>query len=62
MPIPPANAWETDWDDLIEPHHVDLLKGLAWCAGLEADRDLARALAVLALSAYRKMPGTGADG
>ena len=46
-------------DDLLQPPHVDLLKGLAWCAGLEADRDLARALAALALSAYRKVPGQG---
>jgi hypothetical protein len=53
------NEWEPHYDDLIEPQHVDLLRGLAWCAGLEADRDLARALAALALSAYRKVPGKG---
>ncbi|MDG3002213.1 DUF4132 domain-containing protein [Paludisphaera mucosa] len=58
-PSPRQNAWEPDYDQLIEPHHVDLLRGLAWCAGIEADRDLARALAALALSAYRKIPGKG---
>ena len=56
---PRENQWEPPYHDLIEPHHVDLLKGLAWCAGLQADRDLARALAALALSAYRKLPGRG---
>ncbi len=58
-PKPRQNPWEPPYDDLIEAHHVDLLKALAWCAGFEADRDLARALAALALSAYRKVPGKG---
>jgi Domain of unknown function (DUF4132) len=56
---PRQHPWEPPYDDLIEPRHVNLLRGLAWCAGLEADRDLARALAALALSAYRKIPGKG---
>jgi hypothetical protein len=57
--IPRENQYEPDWNELIQPHHVDLLKGLAWCAALEADRDLARLLAALVLSAYRKVPGKG---
>jgi hypothetical protein len=52
-------AWGPSRDDLIRPSHVDLLKSLAWCAGLREDRDLARALTTLALSAYRKVPGVG---
>ncbi|AMV38321.1 DUF4132 domain-containing protein [Planctomyces sp. SH-PL62] len=56
---PRAIQWEVLQVDSIDPHHVDLLKGLAWCAGLQTDRDLARALAALALSAYRKIPGRG---
>src|SRR5207248_4190151 len=39
--------------------HVELLRGLAWCCALREDAELARALARLALSAYRKVPGTG---
>ena len=59
VPIPPRTPWDPPRDDLIEPQHVELLKGLAWCAGFKTDRDLARALAALALSAYRKIPGHG---
>jgi hypothetical protein len=43
---------------IIEPH-AEILKGLAWCCGQFEDRDLARALTALALSAYRKVPGIG---
>lgn len=46
-------------DQLIKDPHVELLRGLAWCAGLREDADLARALTRLALSAYRKVPGKG---
>ncbi|WP_337175210.1 DUF4132 domain-containing protein [Paludisphaera sp.] len=56
---PRGQAWEPSHDDLIEPHHVNMLKGLAWCAAMSADRDLARSLAGLALSSYRKVPGKG---
>ena len=56
---PRRNRWEPPTDDLIEPPHVELLKGLAWCASLEDDRDLARALAALVVSSYRKIPGRG---
>jgi hypothetical protein len=35
------------------------LKGLAWCAGLLDDRDVARGLAALALAGYKTQPGTG---
>jgi hypothetical protein len=46
-------------DQLIIDPHVELLRGLAWCCGLREDAELARALARLALSAYRKIPGKG---
>ena len=59
-PIPPgARVQQSDWDHQIREHHVNLLKGLAWCATLEPHRDLAHALSTLALSAYRKVPGKG---
>lgn len=35
------------------------LKGLAWACALAPDAELARALAALAISAYRKLPGIG---
>jgi hypothetical protein len=56
---PEPNTWEQYQAELIEPDHIALLKGLAWCSGFEADRELARALTALALSAYRKIPGRG---
>jgi hypothetical protein len=44
---------------LMHECNVDILRGLVWlCAGRE-DRDVARALATLAISAYRKVPGVG---
>lgn len=54
------NVWEPpDQTDFIAPPHADLLKGLAWCCGVAGDRHLAHALTVLAVSAYRKVPGRG---
>ncbi len=50
---------EAHHHDLVFAPHVELLRGLAWCCGLKEDADLARALARLALSAYRKVPGKG---
>jgi hypothetical protein len=59
QPIPHQNQWQPDYDQLIKDPHVELLRGLAWCCGLREDAELARALARLALSAYRKIPGKG---
>lgn len=53
------HQWAPDRDHLIEEPHVELLRGLVWCCGLKEDADLARAVARLALSAYRKVPGKG---
>ncbi len=46
-------------DNLIIPPHVEMLRGLVWCCGFREDADLARAVAKLAISAYRKIPGKG---
>jgi hypothetical protein len=59
QPIPQQHVWGPDYDQLIKEPHVELLRGLAWCCGLRADAELARALTRLALSAYRKIPGKG---
>jgi Domain of unknown function (DUF4132) len=43
----------------IDVKNADILKGLVWlCADLD-DREIARALGQLAISAYRKLPGIG---
>ncbi len=39
--------------------HMDILRGLAWMCGLAEDRELARALTALAISAFKKVPGLG---
>jgi hypothetical protein len=59
----PITDWNREWQPdpnqlIIEPH-ADILKGLAWCCGLREDKELARALTALALSAYRKVPKIG---
>jgi hypothetical protein len=52
------------WFPLIEnprttDAQMDILKCLCWLASAHADADMARALARLAISAYRKVPGVG---
>lgn len=51
-----------DWrgsEDYLNDKNADILKGLVWlCADL-ANAELARSLSQLAMSAYRKIPGTG---
>jgi hypothetical protein len=58
-PLERRNAWEPDYEHLIIQPHVELLRGLVWCAGLREDAELARSISRLALSAYRKIPGKG---
>lgn len=53
------NEWDPQFDQLIIPQHVELLRGLVWCCALEEDLEIARALGRLAMSAYRKIPGKG---
>ena len=74
-PVPSEHEWGGDVP--IIAMHVTLLRALVWCAGFEADRDLARVLTAFALGAYQKrllglgnaavtalgiMPGMGAIG
>jgi hypothetical protein len=59
IPIERQNRWEPDYDHLLREPHVELLRGLVWCCGFQEDAELARAVARLALSAYRKVPGKG---
>ena len=43
----------------LEAANSDILKGLVWTCGQEEDPEMARALSALALTAYKKIPGTG---
>jgi hypothetical protein len=44
---------------LLQERNADILKGLVWLCGEHGDRDLARVLTALAISAYRKVAGIG---
>lgn len=46
-------------EQMMEPINVDVLRALVFLCAEEEDRDVARALASLSLSAYRKLPGIG---
>jgi hypothetical protein len=43
----------------ISDAHADILRGLAWICGLFEDKEMARAVGALAVSAYKKIPGQG---
>ena len=59
QPIESWNQWQPDPNQMIYPVNADILKALVWlCAGRE-DKEIARALMALAVSAYRKVPGVG---
>jgi len=46
------------WNGLLDLHQ-DTLKGLLWCSSLVEEPKLARAIADLAISTYKKVPGVG---
>ncbi len=52
-------AWIPDPNLLIIEPHAAVLKGLAWCCAAVDNKNIARALRDLALSAYKKVPGVG---
>lgn len=53
------HVWWPDTSLVIIEPHADILKGLTWCCSLIESRELARALAGLAVSGYRKIPQVG---
>jgi hypothetical protein len=59
QPLEHQHRWAPDPNLLLSDLHADILKGLAWCCGQFEDRDIARALTALAMSAYKKVPGIG---
>lgn len=58
QPLNPRR-WGPDPNMMLIDIHTDTLKGLAWCCSLIDDARLARALAALAISTYKKVPGVG---
>jgi len=54
-----GSQWVPDPNDAWQYSNADILKGLAWRCAARADRDLAQALLKLAVSAFRKLPGSG---
>ena len=50
---------QPEYENLILPAHVEMLRGLVWCCGLIEDTELAGVITRLAFSAYRKLPGKG---
>jgi hypothetical protein len=57
---PVFEAWGSErpaW--MLHERNVDILKGLAWLCAEHGDAEIARALAALAISCYRKLPGIG---
>ena len=48
-----------DNPQILMPVNVDILKGLVWLCSKTDDPEVARALTALAVSAYKKIPGSG---
>ena len=48
-----------DRRETLLPVNADILKGLAWLCSKSNDPEIARALTALAISAYKKIPGSG---
>lgn len=51
--------YQPDPNYLIDPVNADVLKGLVWLCAQQEDKEIARALTALAVSAYRKVPFLG---
>lgn len=52
-------AYDPIEDSLIIAPHMDLLCGLAWICGQVTNKGVTRALGLMAVSAFRKVPGKG---
>lgn len=53
------SEWAPDPNQLLNDVNADILKGLVWLCAWQKDKDLARALTVLAISAYKKVAMIG---
>jgi hypothetical protein len=57
--IATGSQWQPDPNLMLNDANADILKGLVWLCGLREDREIARALTNLAISAYKKVPMIG---
>src|SRR5919198_1988422 len=53
------SQYQPDPNNMLEATGADVLRSLVWLCAVEEDREVARALTALAVSAYRKVPGVG---
>lgn len=51
--------WQPNPNLILNDVNADILKGLVWACGLREDREIARVLMNLAISAYKKVPMIG---
>jgi hypothetical protein len=54
-----VSEWQPDPNQMMEPVNADVLRALVWLCSEDEDREMARALTSLAISAYRKVPWIG---
>lgn len=54
-----VSEWQPDPNQMMEPVNADVLRALVWLCAEDEDREMARALTALAVSAYRKVPWIG---
>ncbi|HZH33545.1 MAG TPA: DUF4132 domain-containing protein, partial [Pyrinomonadaceae bacterium] len=58
-PVKRGSEWSPDPNLMLDDVNADILKGLIWLCGEREDREIARALFNLAISAYKKVPQAG---
>ncbi|MGB8646900.1 MAG: DUF4132 domain-containing protein [Anaerolineae bacterium] len=59
QPVTDPHHYGPDPNLVLQDVNADILKGLVWLCARTEDKEVARALTALALSAYRKLPGVG---
>lgn len=53
------NDWAPDPNLMLDPANAAILKGLVWCTSIENNTEVVRAITLMALTAYKKVPGIG---
>lgn len=53
------SEWSPNPNLMLNDVNADILKGLVWLCGISEDKEIARALSNLAISAYKKVPKIG---
>src|SRR5215212_4554311 len=58
-PVERLSQWQPDPNLMLQDENADILKALAWLCAKSGNAEVARALGMLALAAYRKVPQMG---